>query len=142
MKRGLVLAALMLALTGCGGAPAASPVRHVTRTATVTELPTINVTATKTVHPTVTRVVRTTLPPPPPRRIMRRDGTYVVGMDVRPGTYRAAQAGARCYWARLASFGNSDIIANGVGPGQQVVTITATDKAFETSSCGVWTTLR
>ena len=75
-------------------------------------------------------------PPPPPDVKLPADGVSMVGVDVAPGTYRAA--GEYCYWARLkgtsGEFG--DIIANSNGPG--VVTIAATDKAFESRRCQ-WT---
>jgi len=72
------------------------------------------------------------------------DGTYVVGQDIRPGTYRTdgPQGGliTDCYWARLSSTsGNSqDIIANGDTKGQTAVTIASTDKAFTTRGCKPW----
>jgi len=69
------------------------------------------------------------------------DGTWQVGVDVLPGTYRSS-GGDTCYWSRLASFtgGIQDaIIANGIGEGPTVVTIAATDKGFEARDCGDWT---
>src|SRR3954466_5332428 len=38
-------------------------------------------------------------------------GTFVVGQDIEPGTYRAA-ASQGCYWARLKSLDTNDIIDN------------------------------
>lgn len=72
------------------------------------------------------------------------DGTFAVGSQVKPGTYRAVVPGDSfgCYWARLkAADGSIDsIIANGNGdPGQQmIVTVKAADKWFETKGCGSW----
>jgi flagellar biosynthesis GTPase FlhF len=61
-------------------------------------------------------------------------GTFVVGEDIQPGTYRAeAQEG--CYWKRLSSLSGDDIIDNNIADGPVVVEIKATDKAFETSDC-------
>ena len=69
------------------------------------------------------------------------DGMYVVGTDIAPGTYRTKTATDGCYWARLRGFsGVGDIIANNYGDGWQIVTIAPTDKAFEVSGCGAWTT--
>ncbi|KOX10267.1 hypothetical protein ADL05_24805 [Nocardiopsis sp. NRRL B-16309] len=67
------------------------------------------------------------------------DGTFLVNEEVLPGTYRSEDVGS-CYWARLSNAeGTLDsIIANDFGSGQQVVTIAASDYAFETSSCGSW----
>ncbi|UIX29555.1 hypothetical protein [Streptomyces sp. GQFP] len=72
------------------------------------------------------------------------DGTYVVGNDIKPGTYRSEgpQGGliASCYWARLSSTSGElkDIIANNATSGQTTVTIAATDKAFNTTGCKAW----
>ncbi|WP_406117842.1 HNH endonuclease [Streptomyces sp. NBC_00989] len=72
------------------------------------------------------------------------DGTYVVGNDIKPGTYRSGgpQGGlvTSCYWARLSSTSGEvkDIIANNATSGQTTVTIAATDKAFNTTGCKAW----
>ncbi|MFE1444399.1 hypothetical protein [Streptomyces sp. NPDC058739] len=71
------------------------------------------------------------------------DGTFLVGQEVRAGTYRSdGPAGglADCYWARLkGTTGDfSEIIANAAGKGPATVTILATDKAFQTSGCQTW----
>ena len=73
------------------------------------------------------------------------DGTYVVGKDIEPGTYRTdgPQGGlvTNCYWARLSSTSGDlrDIIANGNTMGRTTVTIAPTDKAFTTTGCNRWT---
>ncbi|ORB87214.1 hypothetical protein B1987_03770 [Mycobacterium kansasii] len=68
------------------------------------------------------------------------DGTYRVGVDIRPGTYRSP-GGKDCYWERLRGLGGTveDIIVNGAGTGPQVVTIAPTDVAFKTQRCPTWT---
>jgi hypothetical protein len=68
------------------------------------------------------------------------DGTYIVGVDISPGTWRAGGGGS-CYWERRRGFGGSitDIIANNFGGGSQVVTIGPSDKGFQSKDCGVWT---
>ncbi|HMH31182.1 MAG TPA: cadherin-like beta sandwich domain-containing protein [Methylomirabilota bacterium] len=69
------------------------------------------------------------------------DGTYLVNKEIVPGTYRAANSGGYCYYARLSGTGGTigDIIANGNPSGQAVVTIASTDVAFESTRCGTWT---
>jgi hypothetical protein len=69
------------------------------------------------------------------------DGTYTVGKTVKAGTYRAPGPGSNCYWARLKDFGGSvdDIIANNNTGDPAVVTIAPSDKGFQTSGCGTWT---
>ena len=73
-----------------------------------------------------------------------RDGTYVVGNDIKPGTYCGAglQGGliTSCYWVRLSSISSElkDIIANGSTSGETTVRIATTDKAFTTAGCKAW----
>lgn len=76
------------------------------------------------------------------------EGTYLVGSDVQPGTYRSVGATTVmgfnfCSWRRLSdtSGESSAIIASGTGNAgeQQVVTIAATDRAFEVSGCEPFT---
>jgi hypothetical protein len=69
-----------------------------------------------------------------------REGTWTVGVDIAPGTYRStADVGSRCYWAILASGTNGDdIIANDIpGGGRPTVTL-AEGQDFETKRCGTW----
>jgi hypothetical protein len=110
-----IAAAAMLALAGCAVPP--SPTNAApTRTVTVTYTP----------------------PPPPgqPATTFSGNGTYQVGVDIAPGTYRSAGSAEgttpTCYWARLKSLSTSDIINNNISPGPQVVEIRPTDAAFLT----------
>lgn len=72
------------------------------------------------------------------------DGTYQVGVDIRPGTYRTVVPGDSlgCYWARLknATGGLDAIITNNnVNAGGHItVTIKSSDGAFQTEDCGTW----
>lgn len=67
-------------------------------------------------------------------------GTYIVGTDIDPGTYHAP-GGDTCYWARLSGFTGSldDILANANPTGSTTVTISPSDKGFESSGCGTFT---
>jgi hypothetical protein len=68
------------------------------------------------------------------------DGTFDVGVDIKPGTYRLREP-ASCYWARLKGFDGTldDIIANElVDDAYSVVTIKSTDAGFEADGCGEW----
>ena len=69
------------------------------------------------------------------------DGTWVVGSDVKAGTYRSSQTGNGCYWQRLSGFSGEldDIIANGVTDAIWAVEIASTDAGFSTERCGTWT---
>jgi hypothetical protein len=82
-------------------------------------------------------------PPEPvgPANKMPGDGTFLVGKDIVPGTYRGnvdAQSG--CYWSRLRGLSGelSDVVANEIESGPAIVTIKKTDKAFSTKRCGGW----
>jgi hypothetical protein len=70
-----------------------------------------------------------------------RDGSYQVGKDLQPGTYRTREASSGCYFARLSGFGGSldEILANENTDAPTVVTILPTDKGFTSSRCGTWT---
>ncbi len=70
------------------------------------------------------------------------DGNYIVGTDIQPGIYRnSGQQG--CYYARLSGFGgvNGETIANAIADSSAIVTISPTDKGFQSSRCGIWTLL-
>jgi hypothetical protein len=76
--------------------------------------------------------------PTGPKSVIEQDGTYLVGVDIRPGVYRTL-GGSQCYWARLSSLDTSDIIDNNNSSGPQVIEILATDRAFLSSNCQSWT---
>jgi hypothetical protein len=69
------------------------------------------------------------------------DGTFQVGKDIQPGTYRTRVGSSNCYYARLKGFSGStdDIIANNNTDAPAIVTIAASDKGFESQNCGTWT---
>lgn len=106
--------------------------------------PTVTVTAEPAPAETVTvKETVTAKPPKPagPSGTIDGDGTWLVGQDVKAGTYRAKPGpDDNCYWARLKGTSGEldDILANGNPTGPTVVTIRSSDKAFETSSCGTW----
>lgn len=72
------------------------------------------------------------------------DGVFMVGEDVKPGTYRtggSAYGGDMpCYFARLKDTSGdfNAIITNGNPVGPTTVTIKSSDDAFETSGCQEW----
>lgn len=77
-----------------------------------------------------------------PAGSITKQGVLIVGTEVKPGAYRAEVPADSfgCYYARLSSLDESDIIANGLGkPGDvMTVTIRKSDKAFKTDDCGIW----
>jgi hypothetical protein len=85
-----------------------------------------------------TRSRRTPRPEEPVRTFS--DGTWQVGTEVRPGTYRATADGA-CSWIRLGPpvAGVDTILGSSSGTGSRVVTIGRRDTAIRTTGCGRWT---
>lgn len=70
-------------------------------------------------------------------------GMWIVGAQITPGTYRAENTAAGCYWQRVGNFtGGADAIiasnlSNNSGP--QIVTIASTDAGFSANvECGTW----
>lgn len=83
-------------------------------------------------------VVQTGAPPPPSGPLTTfSDGTWEVGTDIAPGKYKTPGT-STCYWARLRTTDNSDIIDNNLGAGPQVVTVKA-GEFFQSQRCGTWT---
>lgn len=76
---------------------------------------------------------------PPVAAIVEGDGTWLIGKEIKRGTYRT-KGGASCYWARLANLsGEFDaILANGYRNGPQVVALGPDDLAFASQGCGQW----
>jgi hypothetical protein len=67
------------------------------------------------------------------------DGTYIVGVDIEPSTYRSA-GGPACYWARLygTDIATSPIIYSAYAPHGAQVIVYPTDVAFFTQGCAPW----
>ncbi|MEU8279240.1 hypothetical protein ACFYOK_38210 [Microbispora bryophytorum] len=76
-----------------------------------------------------------------PTTTMAGDGQYLVGEDIKPGTYKTAgtDGGFACYWARLrnATGEFSAIIANDNITGPARVTLKK-GEYFETKRCQPW----
>lgn len=71
-------------------------------------------------------------------------GSWVVGTQVAPGTYQAANAAVGCEWQRLNAFTGSGgaVVASAFvsTAAAQLVTIASTDVGFSsTAECGTWT---
>jgi chitodextrinase len=67
-------------------------------------------------------------------------GTYLVGSEVAPGTWRNSDSSAGCYWERLSDFSGDlgTITANGFTASIATVTITPDDVGFGSAGCGIW----
>ncbi|WP_367138091.1 MULTISPECIES: hypothetical protein [Streptomyces] len=71
---------------------------------------------------------------------LKGSGTYQVGSDLEPGTYRSLGNKLGCYWERAKdSSGDPDaILANDNVIGASYVTVKAGDKIFKTQGCKSW----
>ena len=69
------------------------------------------------------------------------DGTYQVGTDIQPGTYRTREGSSGCYYERLSGFSGEfdDILANGNADAPAIIAIKPTDAGFTSQDCGTWT---
>ena len=68
------------------------------------------------------------------------NGTWIVGEDIEPGTYRTAGRDG-CYWERLSGFSgeSSDRITNGFPDADPaIVTIAVSDAGFLSEDCARW----
>jgi hypothetical protein len=86
------------------------------------------------------RVFSTVLKTKSKRTTIPGSGSYLVGSDFMPGTYRSTGNSGSCYWERARSADGTlgSIIANGISKGQLVVTISASDSIFQTNRCAIW----
>ena len=84
---------------------------------------------------------------PPPPGVMEGigPGTWLVGAQIAPGTYRA-DADYLCLWLRVAAFGGGqeDVVKDGLvetrAGAEVTVTIEASDAGFYSDAeCGAWT---
>lgn len=69
-----------------------------------------------------------------------KEGTWTVGVDLEPGTYRAnSDVASGCYWGIYRTGSNgSDIVDNDiVSGGRPSVTLSA-GQDFKSSRCGTW----
>lgn len=137
---GLIVGAVAASTPDTAQADAA-PTATATVTATKTEQakaePTATVIKTHKVKVTKTRTVTHR---PKAKGKIPGDGTFRVGKDIKPGTYRGKPGMmGSCYWARMsdASGDMSSIIANDNIEGPTVVTINS-GEYFKTNGCATW----
>jgi hypothetical protein len=78
---------------------------------------------------------------PSAKPAFKGDGTFQVGSDIQPGTYRTSEnSDGLCYWERSKDAkGEVDsILANDNVTGSSYVTIKKTDKIFKSTDCKDW----
>lgn len=68
------------------------------------------------------------------------DGSYLVGIDIAPGTYVADAGDEYCDWFRTAPFGDTSPDNSGgyVSKGRQIATIFPSDTGLYSRGCGDW----
>ena len=76
-------------------------------------------------------------PPPAPKQVIDADGTFAVGKDIVPGTYRSdgPRDGNACYWRRISG---GKTVDSAMTKQPQVVLIEPGDTAFRTDRCQTW----
>jgi hypothetical protein len=78
---------------------------------------------------------------PEAKPAFKGSGTYQVGTDIQPGTYRTSgNDDGMCYWERAkdASGSMDSILANDNVTGSSYVTVKKTDKIFKSTDCKDW----
>ncbi|MDQ3146654.1 MAG: hypothetical protein M3R01_06915 [Actinomycetota bacterium] len=67
------------------------------------------------------------------------EGTFAVGSQFEPGSYRSSGAGS-CYWERLSGLGGEfeQVITSAGAEGSTTVDIPAGDVGFSSFGCGTW----
>ena len=136
LARIVVVAVAVIALFAAGTAAAGVDLRRVIlRPGQCVTVAKVRVCAAR--RPPVTVTVTTTAA----AKVEFPDGTYRVGPDIAPGTYRSVATSNSCYWERLRGFGgtNDEIIANYFGITPTIVAVAPTDTGFRSSGCGGWT---
>ncbi len=149
-------AVLLLAVTGCSGDSSdAKPAPTVTVTATASMsdqdildaanevLASMSADVDAGVEPGVTLPADEPPAPAGPQTTFS-EGTYLVGEDIKAGTYKTSGGpDDGCYWARNKDdSGEGDsIIANDLGGGPTRVTVKK-GEIFETNGCEDWTLVK
>lgn len=80
---------------------------------------------------------------PPVGETVPRDGTWIIGKEIKRGTYRTAGSSI-CLWQRLGGVVNGrwSIIDGAFNTGPQTVALGKDDVAFASQGCPVWELVR
>jgi hypothetical protein len=68
-------------------------------------------------------------------------GTWVVNEEIAPGLWQNSDASEGCSWSRLTNLRDGEAAVSDTGTGFSIITveISATDFAFDSRGCGMWT---
>lgn len=71
--------------------------------------------------------------------IVTGDGTWLIGKDIKRGTYKS-EGGEWCFWERLRNLSGDDngVMSKGFVKGPQFVAMGPDDVAFSSQGCGQW----
>ena len=120
---------------GTTAAPSAS-------TVTVTASPSVAAPSVATHTITTTATVTATAKPPGAEATMG-PGVWVVGQDIKAGTYRTTAAVEDgCYWEINARVGSDDIVQNDNPQGGRPQVVLRAGQVFTSARCGDWGRLR
>jgi hypothetical protein len=101
--------------------------------------PTVTVSAAAQPAPTVTVTAEAKAPA---MSTMSGAGVFVVGVDIKRGTYHTTGAvgggGGNCYYALLSSTNTNDIIDNNNVTGPATIVVGPGVKAVDTNGCNTW----
>jgi hypothetical protein len=68
-----------------------------------------------------------------------REGTWAIGVDVQPGTYRTKDAvSGNCYWGIYSDANGNNIVANDIVTGGRPTVTLSGGQYFTTRRCGDW----
>lgn len=143
-----LLGLLALGASACGAATraasapsgsATSTTAAATTTMSTVTTATLAAATTTTVAPTTTTTAAPTTTTSSGPKTDFGDGDWLVGQQVKPGTY-VTTGGSLCYWERQKNLSGNfgAILANANIVGPDIVTILSTDKGFKTQGCGTW----
>lgn len=82
---------------------------------------------------------------PPLAAAIVGDGSWLIGKQIKPGTYRTPGLSTSCYWALRSNLSYSDgatIVSSYGRRGAQTVALGPNARAFVTYGCGRWELVR
>lgn len=68
------------------------------------------------------------------------DGAWLIGKELKRGTYTTPGAGDRCYWALVSNLPGqlATVVSSAGETGKQTITVGPNVRAFITYGCGKW----
>ena len=159
---GIFVGSLILSAVSASPQPTTNQIVNVDDEAVATNIATNTETTNPISQPSVTTKTNASTPPPQkseqPEEVTKEtkpvevpaikvaatffgNGTFVIGTDIQPGTYRTRTESNNCYYSRLSGFSGAldEIISNANTDAPAIVTIASTDKGFTSTRCRTWT---